>query len=104
MENWLRADAEGRVSMLAEVRVCFLTDKGTMRTHYTQDKGAMSSCLAAAERIVAAVDELLATASAMQVADELEIGRAHVCTPVTNAQLVCRLLLVKKKNLIKHCK
>src|SRR3546814_1117372 len=24
-----------------------------------------------------------------------EIGRAHVCTPVTNAQLVCRLLLEK---------
>src|SRR3546814_1613649 len=28
-----------------------------------------------------------------------EIGRAHVCTPVTNAQLVCRLLLEKKKNI-----
>src|SRR3546814_4403375 len=27
-----------------------------------------------------------------------EIGRAHVCTPVTHAQLVCRLLLEKKKN------
>src|SRR3546814_4876867 len=27
-----------------------------------------------------------------------EIGRAHVCTPVTNAQLVCRLLLEKKQN------
>src|SRR3546814_4814739 len=26
----------------------------------------------------------------------LQIGRAHVCTPVTNAQLVCRLLLEKK--------
>src|SRR3546814_8709016 len=26
-----------------------------------------------------------------------EIGRAHVCTPVTNAHLVCRLLLDKKK-------
>src|SRR3546814_5821713 len=26
----------------------------------------------------------------------LEIGRAHVWTPVTNAQLVCRLLLEKK--------
>src|SRR3546814_1500631 len=26
-----------------------------------------------------------------------EIGRAHVWTPVTNAQLVCRLLLEKKK-------
>src|SRR3546814_5090374 len=25
------------------------------------------------------------------------IGRAHVCTPVTNAQSVCRLLLEKKK-------
>src|SRR3546814_257740 len=26
-----------------------------------------------------------------------EIGRAHVCTPVTNEHLVCRLLLEKKK-------
>src|SRR3546814_9275458 len=26
-----------------------------------------------------------------------EIGRAHVCTPITNATIVCRLLLVKKK-------
>src|SRR3546814_9687796 len=29
---------------------------------------------------------------------ESEIGRAHVCTPVTNAQLVCRLLLEQKTN------
>src|SRR3546814_5304324 len=27
-----------------------------------------------------------------------EIGRAHVCTPVTNAHIVCRLLLEKKNN------
>src|SRR3546814_3058476 len=27
-----------------------------------------------------------------------QIGRAHVCTPVTNAHLVCRLLLEKQKN------
>src|SRR3546814_9057566 len=27
-----------------------------------------------------------------------EIGRAHVGTPVTNAHIVCRLLLEKKKN------
>src|SRR3546814_6863568 len=26
-----------------------------------------------------------------------EIGRAHVCTPVTNAHIVCRLLLEKRK-------
>src|SRR3546814_5243603 len=27
-----------------------------------------------------------------------QIGRAHVCTPVTNAHIVCRLLLEKKKD------
>src|SRR3546814_7872487 len=27
-----------------------------------------------------------------------KIGRAHVCTPVTNAQIVCSLVLEKKKN------
>src|SRR3546814_4486334 len=27
----------------------------------------------------------------------VEIGRAHVCTPVTNAHLVCRLLLENKR-------
>src|SRR3546814_4345835 len=31
-----------------------------------------------------------------------EIGRAHVCTPVTNAHLVCRLQLVQKKIIITH--
>src|SRR3546814_2100505 len=30
-------------------------------------------------------------------AANMEIGRAHVWTPVTNAHLVCRLLLDKKK-------
>src|SRR3546814_8212328 len=38
----------------------------------------------------AALDRLVRTTSQ-------EIGRAHVCSPVTNAQLVCRLLLEKKK-------
>src|SRR3546814_8471413 len=32
----------------------------------------------------------------------LKIGRAHVCTPVTNAHLVCRLLLEKKKKTITY--
>src|SRR3546814_8415166 len=33
----------------------------------------------------------------------IEIGRAHVLTPVTNEHLVCRLLLeTKKNNLIHH--
>src|SRR3546814_3221079 len=29
--------------------------------------------------------------------EDLSLGRAHVCTPVTNAHLVCRLLLDKTK-------
>src|SRR3546814_2207610 len=33
----------------------------------------------------------------------LEIGRAHVCTPVTNAHLVCRLLLDKKYSTPLYC-
>src|SRR3546814_10259383 len=32
----------------------------------------------------------------------VEIGRAHVCTPVTNAHLVCRLMLEKKNNTEQH--
>src|SRR3546814_8498286 len=32
-----------------------------------------------------------------EIACRGEIGRAHVCTTVTNAPLVCRLLLAKKK-------
>src|SRR3546814_9001457 len=31
-----------------------------------------------------------------------QIGRAHVCTPVTNEQLVCRLLLAKKQEATIH--
>src|SRR3546814_9463195 len=34
----------------------------------------------------------------------IEIGRAHVRTPVTNAQRVCRLLLANKQQKIKHHK
>src|SRR3546814_4065492 len=32
-----------------------------------------------------------------QHAGDREIGKAHVCTPVNNAHLVCRLLLEKNK-------
>src|SRR3546814_10115859 len=41
------------------------------------------------------IDDLQKATKALH--DE-EIGRAHVSTPVTNAHLVCRLLLEKKKN------
>ncbi len=71
MDDWFRADMHGRAAMLAAVRGCFLTGTGDMRADYTKDKGGMRSCLGAAERIVAAADDLLATATAMGVADDL---------------------------------
>src|SRR3546814_6929916 len=71
MGDWARTDMRGRAAMLAAVRGCFLTATGDMRADYVKDKGGMRSCLSAAERIVAAAGELLATATAMQVADEL---------------------------------
>ena len=71
MDDWSRADAGGRAAMLAALRGCFLTGTGDMRADYVKDKGGMRGCLSAAERIVAATGELLATATAMQVADDL---------------------------------
>ena len=71
MGDWARADMRTRAAMLAALRGCFLTAAGDMRADYVKDKGGMRGCLSAAERIVAATGELLATATAMQVADEL---------------------------------
>ena len=71
MDDWQRAHSHGRAAMLAAVRGCFLTGTGDLRADYTKEKGAMRVCLDAAERIVAATADLLATATAMQVADDL---------------------------------
>src|SRR3546814_3375983 len=46
------------------------------------------------------VAEILWTSASISA--PVEIGRAHVWTPVTNAQLVCRLLLEKKKIVTIH--
>src|SRR3546814_1949839 len=46
----------------------------------------------------ASVEQSLEIPAALWRSDQ--IGRAHVCTPVPNEHLVCRLLLEKKKTLI----
>src|SRR3546814_9362953 len=37
-----------------------------------------------------------------ELGHDRQIGRAHVCTPVTHAHLVCRLLLEQKKTYTKQ--
>src|SRR3546814_9495389 len=49
------------------------------------------------DRIVQETTAELADFIAEGCRKQQEIGRAHVCTPVTNAHLVCRLLLEKKQ-------
>src|SRR3546814_6018530 len=51
-------------------------------------------------KMVAGRDRTFGCARSRRGRVHLEIGRAHVSTPVTNAHLVCRLLLEKKKNII----
>src|SRR3546814_10141735 len=51
--------------------------------------------------VVANALRLPAAKPAVSAVDDRQIGRAHVCTPVTNAHLVCRLLLEKKKHIDK---
>src|SRR3546814_8199470 len=49
-------------------------------------------------RIHSFARSLLVRTSASGILDAWEIGRAHVLTPVTNAHIVCRLMLEKKTN------
>src|SRR3546814_8620271 len=46
---------------------------------------------ALARQRIAALDEKIAQMTQTRAALARQIGRAHVCTPVTNAHLVCRL-------------
>src|SRR3546814_6228806 len=45
------------------------------------------------------LDQMLGVSRQTKTARHDQIGRAHVWTPVTNAHLVCRLLLEKKKHI-----
>ncbi|KTE08240.1 double-strand break repair helicase AddA [Sphingopyxis sp. H115] len=68
---WLVADGAARAAMLSALLGCFVTGSGEMRADFAKESGRMHDCLGAASRIVAAAQPLLATAIAMQVADDL---------------------------------
>src|SRR3546814_5905410 len=71
MVGWLMGDAEARAAMLGELLGCCRTGKGDLRADFAGDKGRMTDCVDSAARIVGAVRDMLGTAAAMRVADEL---------------------------------
>ncbi|GAO76969.1 MULTISPECIES: double-strand break repair helicase AddA [unclassified Sphingopyxis] len=71
MARWLAADAPARAATLRDLLGCFLTGKGELRADFAGDKGRMTDCLDSAVRVVEAAQSLLASATAMRVADEL---------------------------------
>src|SRR3546814_6899652 len=75
-------DEIGQIVEMADV-IAFMLELATLSSH----------CLKYISYILERVPEDIVVA-----AENIEIGRAHVCTPVTNAHLVCRLLLEKKNN------
>src|SRR3546814_7574667 len=87
------ADARQQLSDQARI-VQQLGLDAAARLHESSDR------LASNASVIANANDQLARSGdvAMQRMDGLlagQIGRAHVCTPVTNAHLVCRLLLEK---------
>lgn len=71
MVDWLSASPEARTALLEGVLSCFLTDKNEYRKDFSGEKGKMNGCFDAAQRIVAALQNIRDTAAAMRVADEL---------------------------------
>src|SRR3546814_10501754 len=63
------------------------------------ESAVMAEISAIAQEFAAMEDSYLAARAeaVREVGHRIQIGRAHVCTPVTNAHLVTRLLLEKKK-------
>src|SRR3546814_8522662 len=60
------------------------------------DEARGQACIAALREVAAKHDTSVASVALAWIL--AKIRRAHVRTPVTNAHLVCRLLLAKKKN------
>src|SRR3546814_8686188 len=63
------------------------------------DFALMLAAIARIGAIAIPISTLIRAHELVRVLRQSAIGRAHVCTPVTNAHLVCRLLLEKNKNM-----
>src|SRR3546814_4030594 len=71
------------------------TSPSTIATVTTRTTLRDTALMSSAARAGMATERLARTRASSAI--RREIGRAHVCTPVTNAHIVCRLLLEKNK-------
>src|SRR3546814_9168789 len=99
VDGWLTASASPQVPELVEATGMSIRSVERMTKHYY---GLSPRMLARKYRAVRAASALARGEGldSAQLGDAFydqshQIGRAHVCTPVTNAHLVCRLLLEK---------
>src|SRR3546814_7526830 len=77
-----------------------IVDIATDDLHLSAYRGFLVASLDRQEQGRVALDDIQAVivhAHGVTWTTSLEIGRAHVCTPVTNAHLVCRPLLEQTK-------
>src|SRR3546814_8174851 len=76
---WFNPELESRRSLVPGAIAIVMTINGTLLT----------ALVVAREWERGTMEAVMSTPAS--VVEILEIGRAHVCTPVTNAHLVCRL-------------
>src|SRR3546814_8268348 len=86
-----------RLGQFAGMRLGRQVDLGVIEHATEEPADVRARGLALAHRVAHAPDHVTAAAIDPPGGED-EIGRAHVRTPVTNAHLVCRLLLEKQKN------
>src|SRR3546814_6270093 len=84
-------------SQVAQEAAALAQAQATIATTEAAEAAASAgSADAAATAAAASETDAEASATAASTSAPNEIGRAHVCNPVTNTHLVCRLMLEKK--------
>src|SRR3546814_686702 len=89
----MRAERQATVSALSARKAQLMGDVAKITAQQIQNPGIAAEY----DRIngeytalKAQYDKLLTQREQVRLRGEVQIGRAHVCTPVTNANLVCR--------------
>src|SRR3546814_3320503 len=89
---WARVSARRRAPLTTQ-----MTSASSVKTPRRVTTEELSA-VALAPEPTSAVTPTIAPTAVVRRPGPSQIGRAHVCTPVTNAHLVCRLLLDTQNN------